>query len=254
MEEFGARDSESDQFCREKVNECDIFVALIGPDYESCPEGSLTSYTQREYEAAIEMRKRRLVFCTYDDVLIPADQAETDASRSKQRDFRQRAKSERQAAFFRNPEELAKLVTAGLVNLHAAGPDVTVLLFPFVSNIAGFDTGISICNTSGPPFDGPETVGTCTFHFFGAYSYGDERPERLAEYTTVLIPPGATHTNLISSLRPGSQGHLIAVCRFPSRGFALITDGFGGPARGLTGSIRRRAHTFRVRHSRLNSE
>lgn len=236
MEDFGARDYESEQFCRERVAECDIFIALVGPDYGSCPMGSAKSYTQMEYETAIETGKRLLAFCTYDDLLIPADQAETDASRSRQRQFRERAKSERQAAFFRTPDELAALIMAALSNLPAESSTSTVLLFPYLSNIGGFDTGIAICNISGPPLDATAIVGTCTFHFYGAYSYGDDADEHRAESTTVLIPPGATHTNLVSSLRPGSQGHVIAVCQFPARGFALLTDGFGGPGRGLSGS------------------
>ncbi len=48
MEDFGARDSQSDDFCRQKVNECDIFVGIIGPDYGSCPPGSNKSFTERE--------------------------------------------------------------------------------------------------------------------------------------------------------------------------------------------------------------
>ena len=44
MEDFGARDWVSDDFCRARVAACDLFVGIVGHLYGSCPQGSQTSY------------------------------------------------------------------------------------------------------------------------------------------------------------------------------------------------------------------
>ena len=53
MEDFGSWDTAPDDFCRSKVAKCDLFVCIAGPLYGSrSPAGR--SYTEREFEAAIE--------------------------------------------------------------------------------------------------------------------------------------------------------------------------------------------------------
>ncbi|MCU1259899.1 MAG: hypothetical protein JWO80_2784 [Bryobacterales bacterium] len=103
----------------------------------------------------------------------------------------------------------------------------TVLLFPFMSNLAGFDTGIAISSTSTDPFGTAAQSGSCTLNF-----YGTAAP---AAFTTPVVASGTSYTNLLSTAAPGFQGYMIAQCRFQyAHGFAFITDGFGGPGRGLS--------------------
>ncbi len=103
----------------------------------------------------------------------------------------------------------------------------TVLLFPFMSNLAGFDTGVAIASTSTDPFGTSAQTGSCTLNF-----YGSGAP---AAFVTPNIPSGTVYTNLVSTVAPGFQGYMIAQCRFQyGHGFAFITDGFGGPGRGLS--------------------
>ena len=73
MEDFGARDWEADEFCRRRVDECDIFVGILGHLYGSCPAGGLQSYTEREYEMAIARNKPRLMFLAVEDMPLPAN-------------------------------------------------------------------------------------------------------------------------------------------------------------------------------------
>ncbi len=103
----------------------------------------------------------------------------------------------------------------------------TVLLFPFASNLAGFDTGLAIASTSTDPFGTAAQNGTCTVNF-----YGTAAP---AAFVTPTVTSGTAYTNLLSTIAPGFQGYIIAQCRFQyAHGFAFITDGFGGPGRGLS--------------------
>jgi hypothetical protein len=108
----------------------------------------------------------------------------------------------------------------------------TNLLFPFVSNVLGFDTGIAIANTSADPFGAgigaTAQPGTCTLNFYGT---GAPTP---ANVTTANVPAGSTYTAVLSGLATGFQGYIIAQCQFQyAHGFAFITDGVG-PNGGLS--------------------
>jgi hypothetical protein len=93
----------------------------------------------------------------------------------------------------------------------------TNLLYPFVTNIAGFDTGLAISNTSTDPFGTAAQQGPCTLNF-----YGSNAP---AAVTTASIASGTVYTTLASSVSPNFQGYVIAVCNFQyAHGFAFISD------------------------------
>jgi hypothetical protein len=94
----------------------------------------------------------------------------------------------------------------------------TDLLFPFVTNQAGFDTGLAISNTSTDPLGTAPQAGTCTLSW-----YGSSAP------ATYLIPSpiasGTSYAALASVLAPGFQGYVIAVCNFQyAHGFAFVSD------------------------------
>jgi hypothetical protein len=109
----------------------------------------------------------------------------------------------------------------------------TSLLFPFVSNQLGFDTGIVLANTSTDNLStipGKTSVavpqsGTCTLSFYGqglpATSTGVADPMG-------NLPTAQTHAFTLSSVAPGFQGYIIASCPF------LYAHGFGFLAYNLT--------------------
>src|SRR5207248_11308694 len=91
-------------------------------------------------------------------------------------------------------------------------------LFPFVTNQAGFDTGIAIANTSTDPFGTGPQSGTCQLNWFS----GATSPPPI---TSANVASGATYTNLASIAVPGFQGYMIAICQFQyAHGFAFISD------------------------------
>jgi len=109
------------------------------------------------------------------------------------------------------------------------------LLFSFLTNQAGFDTGIAIANTSLDPFTSngspitPAQNGTCALSWFGT------GPAALTTTTTQAIPAGSVYTTLVSTSAAGFQGYMIAVCNFQyAHGFAFISDGYGQPGKGLS--------------------
>jgi large repetitive protein len=110
------------------------------------------------------------------------------------------------------------LDTSTSKNAIAIGICRTVLLFPFVTNQAGFDTGIAISNTSTDPFGTTPQNGTCTENWFGAAAPATPT-------TTPIVATGTSSTTLASITVPGFQGYMIAVCNFQyAHGFAFISD------------------------------
>lgn len=101
----------------------------------------------------------------------------------------------------------------------------TNLLFPFVTNAAGFDTGIAISNTSSDPYGTVGQTGTVT-----VYYYGPSAPD--AQTTSGSVAPGSTLVFTLSSGggmgiagAPGFQGYMIARCNFQyGHGYAFISD------------------------------
>jgi hypothetical protein len=93
----------------------------------------------------------------------------------------------------------------------------TTLLFPFVTNQAGFDTGLAIANTTADPFGTTPTSGACVLNFFGANAP--------AAITTAAVAGGTVSTLLASTSAPNFQGYVFAVCDFQfGHGFAFVSD------------------------------
>jgi len=105
----------------------------------------------------------------------------------------------------------------------------TDLLFTFLTNQAGFDTGFEIANTSTDPFGTPAQNGTCTLNWYGT------GPAAGTATTTPSVASGNYYVNLVSSVAAGFQGYMIAQCNFQyGHGFAFVSDGYGQPGRGLS--------------------
>jgi hypothetical protein len=108
--------------------------------------------------------------------------------------------------------DASKAVNAFKINLC-----ITNLLFPYVTNQAGFDTGLSIANTTTDIFGTNPQTGTCALNFYGA--------NKPAVYTTPAVASGALWADLASTLSPNFSGYIIAQCKFQyGHGFAFVSD------------------------------
>jgi hypothetical protein len=117
----------------------------------------------------------------------------------------------------------------------------TTLLFPFVTNQSGFETGIAIANTGLDSLNGGKSVatgqsGACTINFYGSTgAEGGTQPTAPAAANfpsatnkpLITIAPGQTHADTLTDIAGGPfQGYAIAVCPFLyARGFAFIEFG-----------------------------
>ncbi|MBM3761326.1 MAG: hypothetical protein FJW36_13895 [Acidobacteria bacterium] len=121
------------------------------------------------------------------------------------------------------PEELRPIFT--ITNC------ATNLLYPFVSSVTGFNTGIAVANASKDPFGTINETGICRVFFYGTTAGGgiDPTPQSF----TKSVPSGQVATfNLLFGgseygIQPvvGFQGYIIISCNFRwAHGFAFVSD------------------------------
>lgn len=100
------------------------------------------------------------------------------------------------------------------------------ILFPFVTNIGGFDTGLAIANTTKDPFGTALQTGSCTVNFYGyvgnskvCLSYPSPSITGGEHFVWSLANGGAV------TATAGFQGYVIAQCNFQyAHGYAFISD------------------------------
>jgi len=111
----------------------------------------------------------------------------------------------------------------------------STVLFPFVTNQSGYDTGLVVANTSDDGTgDATVQAGTCSLAYYGTTGAAGAAP--VAD-TTDSIAAGGQLIWLLSSGNSAQgveaaadfQGYVIATCDFQwGHGYAFITNGFGG--------------------------
>jgi hypothetical protein len=118
----------------------------------------------------------------------------------------------------------------------------TILLFPYVTDFYGFDTGIAISNTSldALPVGATHQPGGCAVTFYGggavASTLGTSGTYSSTADTTLsggLIQPGQTWAFSMSQIDPGynstatygTTGYAIAICNFQfAHGYSFVSD------------------------------
>jgi hypothetical protein len=115
-------------------------------------------------------------------------------------------------------------------------PCRSILLFPFVTNTNGFDTGIAISNTSTDPFGTTPQAGNCQLYFYGGTAQPSTLPINVPS-ATGTIATGTSYAFTASSLAPGFSGYMFAVCNFQfAHGFAFVSQ-FGNAFNGTMGYL-----------------
>ena len=99
---------------------------------------------------------------------------------------------------------------------------VTNILFPFITNQQGFETGLAIANTTSDIFGTSSQSGSCVYNFFG------QNAPSGGTFTTPAFAGGATDVRLLSAVAPAFQGYAIAQCSFQlGHGYFFVQNGFG---------------------------
>lgn len=125
MENFGARDATAEEYDAGLVTECDLFILLLGPTYGNCPKHKDESYTELEYDKAIELDKPRLIFASSKQFNVPQDVLMSLPPDTFQKavGFRGKVGAERIWGEFATPDELDALISRAIQNLKGNNKD-----------------------------------------------------------------------------------------------------------------------------------
>ena len=117
METWGAVNARPADYDAAKVAECDLFVLLLGAIYGECKPGTEKSFTELEYDQAVELDKPRIAFSASDDCQFPRSVTKSRPAGDSERleAFCQRVRQERIWAEFIDPHQLANQVTKAIL-------------------------------------------------------------------------------------------------------------------------------------------
>ena len=114
MELFPATDEEQWEFIKKVINDCDYYIIIIGGRYGSIgPEG--LSYTEMEYDYAIEAGLKVIAFVHEEPDSLPLGKMESDPEfKEKLIAFRNKVSTGRLVKMWSNPEHLPGMVSLSL--------------------------------------------------------------------------------------------------------------------------------------------
>ncbi len=122
MEMFPAADVEQLTYIKKVIDECDYYILIIGARYGSLdPQG--VSYTEREYDYALEAGKTVLAFLHADIDKVPLGRTDKDESRGRKLStFMKKVSTGRLIQTWEHPLELRSKATVSLVKAFSESP------------------------------------------------------------------------------------------------------------------------------------
>ena len=118
MEKFGARKETPLETCLNAVSRADIYIAIIAERFGSIEEKSKKSFTQLEYEKALEEDKEILIYLIDEEhALINPINIEHGNNYDLLKNFKQLLKEKHTVDFFKNPKDLSEKIKNRLSEL-----------------------------------------------------------------------------------------------------------------------------------------
>lgn len=116
MEMFPASNEDQWSLIQRVIDECDYYVLIIGNRYGSLSDDGI-SYTEKEYNYAIEKNIPTLAFLHSEPEELPVKHSELDTGkRSKLDEFRKKVQK-KLVKYYNSPEELGGKVSRALIQL-----------------------------------------------------------------------------------------------------------------------------------------
>lgn len=115
MEMFSAADEEQWEIIKETIDTSDYYILIVGMKYGAIEPESGISYTEKEFNYAIEHGIPVLAFIIADDIPIPAGMMESDPVKAAGlAAFKIKVKTGRVVKFWHNADELATQVSQSI--------------------------------------------------------------------------------------------------------------------------------------------
>lgn len=116
MEAFVATDEEQFEVIKKVIDLCDYYVLIIGHRYGSVNSQTGLSYTEMEFDYAIEKEIPVLVFAIDDSVPVPVDRDKIELeNEDKLRTFRKKALNNRLGGMWKNIDDLSGKVAVSIM-------------------------------------------------------------------------------------------------------------------------------------------
>lgn len=135
MEYFPAIDEEQLSYIKREIDYSDYYVLIIGGRYGSVALDGI-SYTEKEYDYAVSIGRKVIALIHSDPDSIPVGKSEiTDTARTRLREFRQKAASERLVVFWNTKQDLYRDFQISLYQTINDYPEVGWVRADKVSNL-----------------------------------------------------------------------------------------------------------------------
>jgi len=115
MEYFGSSPKSSLETCLSQVEESKIFVGIVGMRYGSVDEETESSYSQLEYEKAVECGIPTLIYIIDENHPIPPKYVDVGDKAAKLSAFKESLKKKHTVSFFTSPSNLAEKISHDIV-------------------------------------------------------------------------------------------------------------------------------------------
>jgi hypothetical protein len=125
MELFPASDEDKWDLIKGVIDDSDYYLLILGGRYGSLDDSTKLSYTQMEFEYAVEQKKPVIAFLHKNLDSIAIGKSENDPKKAKKlRDFRESVAAKKTVRFYETADELAAQVATSLVALQKKFPAV----------------------------------------------------------------------------------------------------------------------------------
>lgn len=122
MEQFHATDENQWSYIKRRIAQCDYYVVIVAERYGSEFEGK--SYTQKEYELAVELKIPVIGFLLANEAKLALPQPKVEfAKKEKVEAFRELCK-QKPVKFWKNSDDLALKVTQAINEITVENPQV----------------------------------------------------------------------------------------------------------------------------------
>ena len=264
MEDFGADPETPIDKCLARLKDCNLYVGILGNRYGDVHPQLGKSYTELEYDEALRLKIKPLMFLATGDFKISMAERESDDLHEKQKEFRSRIAQHTGhfIAEFDNSDRLGAAVAKAIANqvikdtrVSASDEEDTWLLVPFVTNQLGMDTGLAVTNPDLTVLGLSSKAGACTIFYFGYFGpstippipsdvLNSINPPNISPMYSGGLMPVAQRSQPVPvgeqlgftlssggvigmAATPGFQGYLLIRCEFPNGRAVVSISPFG---------------------------